>query len=53
MIRNRTLLAVSFAVAAARSGIGTVGPVLVLHAQQHGASLGIVVGPCSLNVARI
>jgi MFS family permease len=42
MIRNRTLLAVSFAVAAAYSGIGMVGPVRVLYAQQQGASLGII-----------
>lgn len=42
MIRNRTLLAVSFAVAAAYTGIGMVGPVRVLYAQQQGASLEII-----------
>jgi MFS family permease len=42
MLRNRTLLAVSFAVAAAYSGIGMVGPVRVLYAQQQGASLEII-----------
>lgn len=42
MIRNRTLLAVCFAVAAAYTGIGMVSPVLVLYARQQGASLGII-----------
>jgi MFS family permease len=42
MIRNRTLLAVAFAVAAAYTGIGMVGPVLVLYARQRGASLAII-----------
>lgn len=42
MLRNRTLLAVSFAVAAAYSGIGMVGPVRVLYARQQGASLEII-----------
>jgi DHA1 family multidrug resistance protein-like MFS transporter len=42
MIRNRTLLAVSFAVAAAYTGIGMVGPVRVLYARQQGASLEII-----------
>jgi MFS family permease len=42
VIRNRTLLAVSFAVAAAYTGIGMVGPVRVLYAQQQGASLEII-----------
>src|SRR5215472_10650947 len=42
MLRNRTLLAVSFTVAAAYTGIGMVGPVRVLYAQQQGASLEII-----------
>lgn len=42
MIRNRTLLAVSFAVAAAYTGIGMVDPVRVLYARQQGASLEII-----------
>jgi MFS family permease len=42
MLRNRTLLAVSFAVAAAYTGIGMVGPVRVLYARQQGASLEII-----------
>jgi MFS family permease len=42
MIRNRTLLAVSFVVAAAYTGIGMVAPVLVLYARQRGSSLAIV-----------
>jgi MFS family permease len=42
MLRNRTLLAVSFAIFAAYTGIGMVGPVRVLYAQSQGASLGII-----------
>ncbi len=42
MVRNRTLLAVSFAVAAAYTGIGMVGPVRVLYARQQGATLAII-----------
>lgn len=42
MLRNRTLLAVSFAVAAAYTGIGMVVPVRVLYARQQGASLEII-----------
>ncbi len=40
--RNRTLLSVSFVVAAAYIGVGMVGPVRVLFAQSHGASLEII-----------
>ncbi len=39
---NRTLLAVSFTVFAAYTGIGMVGPVRVLYAQAHGASLAVI-----------
>jgi DHA1 family multidrug resistance protein-like MFS transporter len=39
LLRNRTLLAVSLTVFAAYTGIGMVGPVRVLYAQAHGASL--------------
>ena len=42
MLRNRTLLAVSIAVAAAYIGIGMVVPVRVLYAQSQGASLAII-----------
>jgi MFS family permease len=42
VIRNRTLLAVSFTVAAAYTGIGMVGPVRVLYARQQGATLAII-----------
>lgn len=42
MLRNRTLLAVSFAVAAAYTGIGMIDPVLVLYARQLGSSLAII-----------
>jgi MFS family permease len=42
MKRNRTLLAVSFTVAAAYTGIGMVGPVRVLYARQQGATLEII-----------
>ncbi len=42
MLRNRTLLAVSLAVAAAYTGIGMVGPVRVLYAQAQGASLEVI-----------
>jgi MFS family permease len=42
MLRNRTLLAVSFTVAAAYTGIGMVGPVRVLYARQQGATLEII-----------
>ncbi len=40
--QSRTLLAVSLAVCAAYSGVGMVGPVRVLYAQSHGASLTII-----------
>lgn len=42
MLRNRTLLAVSFAVCATYTGIGMVAPVRVLYAESHGASLFII-----------
>ena len=42
MLRNRTLLAISLSVCAAYTGIGMVGPVRVLFAQSHGASLAII-----------
>jgi MFS family permease len=42
MLRNRALIAVSFATFAAFTGIGMVGPVRVLYAQSLGASLGII-----------
>ena len=42
ILRNRTLLAVSLTVFAAYTGIGMVGPVRVLYAQAHGASLAII-----------
>lgn len=42
MLRNRTLLAVSFAVSAAFIGIGMVLPVRILYAQSRGASLAII-----------
>src|ERR1700730_7448280 len=42
VLRNRTLLAVSLTVFAAYTGIGMVGPVRVLYAQAHGASLAII-----------
>ena len=42
MLRNRTLLAISLTVCAAYVGIGMVGPVRVLFAQAHGASLVII-----------
>jgi MFS family permease len=42
MLRNRTLLAVSLAVCATYIGFGMVGPVRVLYAQAHGASLEII-----------
>jgi MFS family permease len=42
MLRNRTLLAISVAVAAAYTGIGMVGPVRVLYARSQGASLAII-----------
>ncbi len=42
MLRNRTLLAISLTVCAAYIGIGMVGPVRVLYAQSHGASLAII-----------
>lgn len=42
MLRNRTLLAVAISVCAAYVGIGMVGPVRVLYAQAHGASLVII-----------
>src|SRR6202048_2997590 len=42
MLRNRTLLAISLTVCAAYMGVGMVGPVRVLYAQAHGASLAII-----------
>src|SRR6266576_3643306 len=42
MLRNRTLIAISLSVGAAFIGIGMVGPVRVLFAQSHGASLAII-----------
>src|SRR5437588_8814056 len=42
MLRNRTLIAISLTVGAAFIGIGMVGPVRVLFAQSHGASLAII-----------
>src|SRR5438067_9017985 len=42
MLRNRTLLAVSFSVCAAYTGIGMVVPVRVLYAESRGASLAII-----------
>src|SRR5437016_13635796 len=42
MLRNRTLIAISLSVGAAFIGIGMVGPVRVLFAQAHGASLAII-----------
>jgi MFS family permease len=42
LLRNRTLLAVSFAVCATYTGIGMVAPVRVLYAESHGASLFII-----------
>lgn len=42
MLRNRTLIAISLSVGAAYTGIGMVGPVRVLFAQAHGASLAII-----------
>ncbi len=47
MMRNRTLLAVSLAVAAAYLGIGMVVPVRVLYAQSQGASLQIIAAMAS------
>src|SRR5258708_2820851 len=41
-LRNPTLLAVSLAAFAAFTGVGMVGPVRVLYAQAHGASLAII-----------
>src|SRR5690242_6024055 len=42
LLRNRALLAVSFAVCATFTGIGMVAPVRVLYAQAHGASFFII-----------
>lgn len=42
MLRNRILLAVSFAVCATYTGIGMVVPVRVLYAESRGASLAII-----------
>jgi len=42
MLRNRTLLAVSFAVCVAYIGIGMVGPVRILYATSQGASLDLI-----------
>jgi len=42
MLRNRVLLAVSFAVCATYTGVGMVVPVRVLYAQSKGASLLII-----------
>lgn len=42
MLRNRTLLAISFATFAAYMGSDMIIPVRVLYAQSHGASLAII-----------
>ncbi len=42
VLRNRTLLAVSFAVLAAYIGIGMVAPVRILYAESRGASLFVI-----------
>ena len=42
LLRNRTLLAVSLAICVSYSGIGMIGPVLVLYTQSRGASLAII-----------
>src|SRR6476646_9651452 len=42
MLRNKTLLAVSFVVFAAYVGTGMVIPVRVLYAEAHGASLAVI-----------
>ena len=42
LLRNRTLLAVSFAVCATYTGIGMVVPVRTLYAESRGASLFII-----------
>jgi MFS family permease len=42
ILRNRTLLAVSFAVFAAYAGIGMVAPVRILYAEARGASLTVI-----------
>src|SRR6266705_7197056 len=42
MLRNRTLLAVSFAVCASFTGIGMVTPVRVLYAESRVASLAMI-----------
>jgi MFS family permease len=42
MLRNRVLLAVSFAVCASFTGIGMVVPVRALYAESRGASLAII-----------
>src|SRR5437588_12702511 len=50
MLRNRTLIAISLSVGAAFIGIGMVGPVRVLYAQSHGASLAIISAMASANL---
>ncbi len=42
MLRNRTLVAVSLCACATFTGYGLVGPVRVLYAQSHGASLEVI-----------
>lgn len=42
LLHNRILISVSLAVFAAYTGIGMVGPVRVLYAESHGASLAII-----------
>lgn len=42
LLHNRVLISVSLAVFAAYTGIGMVGPVRVLYAESHGASLAII-----------
>ncbi|HEU0004235.1 MAG TPA: MFS transporter, partial [Ktedonobacteraceae bacterium] len=42
LLRNRALLAVSFAVCATYTGIGMVAPVRVLYAEERGASLFVI-----------
>ena len=42
LLRNRTLLAVSLAICVSYTGIGMIGPVLVLYSQSRGASLAII-----------
>ena len=42
LLRNRVLISVSLSVFAAYTGIGMVGPVRVLYAEAHGASLAVI-----------